>query len=56
MLLNIVMFKVTICDFGKMNINMTDEMKKSIFILGAVVLMTSCSTKIRLNTQNTLGQ
>ena len=25
MLLNIVMFKVTICDFGKMNINMTAE-------------------------------
>lgn len=24
---------------------MTDKMKKSIFILGAVVLMTSCSTK-----------
>ena len=24
MLLNMVMFKVTICDFGKMNINMTD--------------------------------
>ena len=23
MLLNMVMFKVTICDFGKMNINMT---------------------------------
>ena len=45
MLLNMVMFKVTICDFGKMNINMTDKMKKSIFILGAVVLMTSCSTK-----------
>ena len=33
MLLNMVMFKVTICDFGKMNINMTDKMKKSIFIL-----------------------
>ena len=29
----------------KMNINMTDKMKKSIFILEAVVLMTSCSTK-----------
>ena len=28
MLLNMVMFKVTICDFGKMNINMTDKMKK----------------------------
>lgn len=26
MLLNMVMFKVTICDFGKMNINMTDKM------------------------------
>ena len=25
MLLNMVMFKVTICDFGKMNINMTDK-------------------------------
>ena len=25
MLLNMVMFKVTICDFGKMNINMTDN-------------------------------
>ena len=45
MLLNMVMFKVTICDIGKMNINMTDKMKKSILILGAVVLMTSCSTK-----------
>ena len=45
MLLNMVMFKITICDFGKMNIKMTDKMKKSIFILGAVVLMTSCSTK-----------
>ena len=37
MLLNMVMFKVTICDFGKMNINMTDKMKKSIFILGSPV-------------------
>ena len=45
MLLNMVMFKITICDFGKMNIKMTDKMKKSIFILGAVVLMASCSTK-----------
>ena len=26
MLLNMVMFKVTICDFGKMNINMTDNL------------------------------
>ena len=25
MLLNMVMFKVTICDFGKMNIHMTDK-------------------------------
>ena len=25
MLLNMVMFKVTICDFRKMNINMTDK-------------------------------
>ena len=24
MLLNMVIFKVTICDFGKMNINMTE--------------------------------
>ena len=30
MLLNMVMFKVTICDFGKMNINMTDKMKNTI--------------------------
>jgi len=29
MLLNIVMFKVTICDFGKMNINMTDITEKT---------------------------
>ena len=28
MLLNMVMFKVTICDFGKMNINMTDNIEK----------------------------
>ena len=28
MLLNMVMFKVTICDFGKMNINMTDKIGK----------------------------
>ncbi len=28
MLLNMVMFKVTICVFGKMNINMTDKIKK----------------------------
>ena len=28
MLLNLVMFKVTICDFGKMNINMTDKIEK----------------------------
>ena len=28
MLLNMVMFKVTICDFGKMNINMTDRTEK----------------------------
>ena len=28
MLLNMVMFKVTICDFGKMNINMTDKIEK----------------------------
>ena len=27
MLLNIVMFKVTICDIGKMNINMTDKIE-----------------------------
>ena len=26
MLLNMVMFKITICDFGKMNIKMTDKM------------------------------
>ena len=24
----LVMFKVTICDFGKMNINMTDKIEK----------------------------
>ena len=29
MLLNMVMFKVTICDFGKMNINMTDITEKT---------------------------
>ena len=29
MLLNMVMFKVTICDFGKMNINMTPKTKKA---------------------------
>ena len=28
MLLNMVMFKVTICDFGKMNITMTDKIEK----------------------------
>ena len=28
MLLNMVMFKVTICDFRKMNINMTDKIGK----------------------------
>ena len=28
MLLNMVMFKVTICDFGKMNISMTDKIEK----------------------------
>ena len=28
MLLNMVMFKVTICDFEKMNINMTDKIEK----------------------------
>lgn len=28
MLLNMVMFKVTICDFRKMNINMTDKNEK----------------------------
>ena len=28
MLLNLVMFKVTICDFGKMNISMTDKIEK----------------------------
>ena len=28
MLLNMEMFKVTICDFGKMNINMTDKIEK----------------------------
>ena len=28
MLLNMVMLKVTICDFGKMNINMTDKIEK----------------------------
>ena len=27
MLLNMIMFKVTICDFGKMNINMTDKIE-----------------------------
>ena len=27
MLLNMVMFKVTICDYGKMNINMTDKIE-----------------------------
>ena len=29
MLLNMVMFKVTICDIGKMNINMTDITEKT---------------------------
>ena len=28
MLLNMIMFKVTICDIGKMNINMTDKNRK----------------------------
>ena len=28
MLLNMVMFKITICDIGKMNINMTDKIEK----------------------------
>ena len=28
MLLNMVMFKATICDIGKMNINMTDKIEK----------------------------
>ena len=28
MLFNMVMFKVTICDIGKMNINMTDKIEK----------------------------
>ena len=28
MQLNMVMFKVTICDIGKMNINMTDKIEK----------------------------
>ena len=28
MLLNMVMFKVSICVFGKMNINMTDKIEK----------------------------
>ena len=28
MLLNMVMFKVTICDIGKMNINMADKIEK----------------------------
>ena len=28
MLLNMLMFKVTICDIGKMNINMTDKIEK----------------------------
>ena len=28
MLLNMVMFKVIICDIGKMNINMTDKIEK----------------------------
>ena len=28
MLLNMVMFKVTICDFRKMNINMTNKIEK----------------------------
>lgn len=28
MLLNMVMFKVTNCDFGKMNIYMTDKIEK----------------------------
>ena len=28
MLLNMVMFKVTICDIGKININMTDKIEK----------------------------
>ena len=30
MLLNMVMFKVTICDIGKMNINMTDNKNISV--------------------------
>ena len=32
MLLNMEMFKVTICDFGKMNINMTDNKVENIII------------------------
>ena len=36
MLLNMVMFKVTICDFGKMNINMTDKIEKKGNLCSAV--------------------
>ena len=40
MQLNMVMFKVTICDIGKMNINMTDKIEKrnasGVISLGAV--------------------
>ena len=43
MLLNMVMFKVTICDFGKMNINMTDKIEKKYFYIGS-----SCAYDIML--------
>ena len=33
MLLNMVMFKVTICDFGKMNINMTDNINTLLILM-----------------------
>ena len=42
MLLNMVMFKVTICDFGKMNINMTDnkesKMKRFVIIFISLIV------------------
>ena len=49
MLLNMVMFKVTICDIGKMNINMTDKIEKRRQPL-------QCRTMARTTTTNVDGK
>ena len=53
MLLNMVMFKVTICDFGKMNINMTDNLAT---LYGVETKRLNEQVKRNIRLQDTFGR